>query len=180
MFLKAVVVMLVSYSAVGQDGVPAKQDRGKQIGSFQLSLSSDKERYMPDEIIRVTAVLKNVTNDFALVEAPGSGMLYEIDVRVPFPEFIPFKPRAALTAVGAKQKSPPANGFSSGVGFSLMPGKEMTREFELNNLFEMRGAGDYHITFSCKAPFKHAIGPRVVITSNPIVVRVLAGKDDKK
>ena len=125
--------------------------------------------YIAGEDVRVTAVLKNVTGDAAYVQIATPVMFYAMDVRLPFPAWINFKPRAVLTAFGQRTKNPRMAGLA---GFQLVPGKEMAHKFDLSKLYDMSAIGDYHVTFSCKLPLKNSGDPRVAVTSNELTTTI--------
>lgn len=63
MLFNYTVILFLSCAAMGQDNDLARTRRwGKQSGSFQLSISSDKAQYSADDVIHITAVLRNVTD----------------------------------------------------------------------------------------------------------------------
>jgi hypothetical protein len=163
------IISLVCCSVFAQNQAPADvREWGKQSGSFQLSITSDKARYAMGEMINVTAVLKNVTDEPAMVLRNEPALFYNVDVRVPIPEWIPLKPQAALTPFGEKQKNPQLTHMA---GANLKPGGEIVDELQLNKLYVMSTPGEYHVAFSCKLPLKRLGDPWV--TSNEMKITVL-------
>jgi hypothetical protein len=64
MLLKATMALVVACAGLVQQGsdTGAVRDWGKQSGPFQLSISTDKQQYVPGELIKLTAVIKNVSD----------------------------------------------------------------------------------------------------------------------
>jgi hypothetical protein len=164
-------LMLLCFCALAQD-TPADVERewGKQSGAFRLSISSNKPQYAAGEAIKITAVLKNVTDSSAYIARPTPPEFYNMDVRMPTPDWIPFKPQAVLTTLGDQQRHPSR---SSMVGWDLQAGADVTNDFELHKLYTMSVPGEYHVTFSCKIPVKKIGEPLLVITSNELKITVL-------
>lgn len=172
---KGVFLMLGLHWALAQGPTPPKPcEWGERTGSFQLSISSDKEQYETGETIRVTARLKNVTDQPAGIAMATPFMLYTIDIRVPMPEWIPWKPQAVLTPFGRDQKNPLSQNVH---GWLLLPGREEIHEFDLDKLYEMSAPGVYKVTFSCEHPRKKSAEPGRTVISNTIKVTVLGKKD---
>ena len=169
MLLIAVLPMI----AAAQDSASGAREWGKRSGAFQLSIASDKMLYNEGEFIVVTSILKNVTDEPAVLTGHASPFgFYDIDVRMPIADWIPnaAAPRAALTSLGLSQKI-----FLSGstAGHSLKPGAEFRNAFELNRLYEMSATGDYHVIFSCRLPSHTGRNEMVTITSNELIITVL-------
>jgi hypothetical protein len=154
-----------------QQASPAKlREWGQQSGAHQLSISSDEGQYAAGETVRVTAVLKNVTDESVLLMQQDPAIFYDMDIRVPVQPWIPLSPRAALTEFGERQRNPAIGGSRGG---NLKPGDESIRELELNKLYYMTIPGDYRIRFSCKVLLKRQDDPRITVTSNEIKVTIL-------
>jgi hypothetical protein len=169
MLIAMLIAFMLCQADAGENAGAKIHEWGSRSGAFQLSIFSNKDEYVSGEEVHVTAVLKNVTDDLAYVQMPTPGMFYDIDIRLPFPTWINFKPKAVLTAFGQKTKNPLDLSVR---GFRLQPRREMTYEFELSKLYDMSTIGDYHITFSCKLPLKNIGDPRVVVASNEIRVTI--------
>lgn len=168
--LIAIVIALVFCQADIQNAAVTKtRDWGPRSGSFQLSIFSNKDTYMVGEEVQVTAVLKNVTDAPAWVQMTTPAMFYDMEIRPPFPAWINFKPRAALTSAGQKMKSPSEVSLRGG---PLTAGRELAYEFDLSKLYEMSASGEYTITFSCRLPLKERGDPRVAVTSNELKITI--------
>jgi hypothetical protein len=105
MLRKATLIALISCQIHAQESVTAKaREWGTRSGAFQLSIASDKNPYFVAEDVRVTAVLKNVSDGSLILARTQPVMFYDMDIRSPFPTWIDFKPRAALTTLGQRLK----------------------------------------------------------------------------
>lgn len=184
MFRKTMLLGLSICCVQAQENAPVRMRQwGQQSGSFQLSISSDKDQYAQGEIIKVTAALKNVADAPAVVLVMTPLTFYDMRVRVPVADWIPLRPEAALTPYGrAHTRAALADPqfvvrpeFMSTKGFYLQPSRETVYEFELNKLYEMSTPGVYHVTFSCKLPIQKITDPRIRISSNEIAITI-AGK----
>ena len=173
-------ILLVSFGAAAQDS-PASKPRewGKEAGPYQLSISSDRDKYAVGEIIKIAAILKNVSDHSTAFYVMGPGAFqFTMDIRLPMPAWIPWKPRAPLTPLGQQEMDPRL--FTGRSGAEVLAGAEMTHTFEISKLFEMSTPGDYQITFSCAQwvgslnDHSGAERPKVTVTSNQITVTVLA------
>jgi len=139
-------------------------------GSYQLSISTDKSAYLVGEPVKVTTILKNVSDkQTALIHRPSFDG-YEMDVTLPYPSWIPFSPRAVLTPFGEKQQFP---AISSTKGGYVQAGHESFNSFELNALYGMSAPGEYKIVFSCKQPLREWGDPEVTVTSNELKIAIL-------
>jgi hypothetical protein len=171
-FFKITILLLASGLAWAQEG--GSKSWGPQSGAFRLSLSSDRQTYMIGDPINVTVTLRNVTEEPAPIAFTRPAFFYDIDIRLPFPTWMPFKPRATMTEAGmnARTGSFHPGGMS---GFPMRPGGQMTHDFELEKMFNMTAQGEYHIVLSCR-PTKRKDDPRtnVVVTSNEITITLLA------
>jgi hypothetical protein len=147
---------------------PDGREWGKQAGSFQLSIGSDRRAYGFGETVTVTATLKNVSMDQAWFARQGPVELYDMQVLLPVPSWLRYSQRAPLTPLGREMKYPR---MTSTVGNYIPAGHEVVDKFELNKLYDMRAPGDYHIVFSCKLRPREG-EPVVTVVSNEITVRV--------
>ena len=170
------LLLLLTSGAFARDGTAASLEWGQQSGSFRLSISADKDRYDPSDTVRVKAILKNVTDHPSRVELMRPLLMYNIDVRLAMPEWLPWKAHAALTEFGRKLHNPGVGGV---VGVEMKPGIETVHELELNKVFDMTVPGDYRVTFSCKQPLRSAGDPSVVVTSNDITVTILKAPEKR-
>lgn len=143
---------------------------GEQSGPFRLSITSDKDQYAPGEAMRVVAVIKNVSDHPTYLARSAPFLFYDVAIRLPVPEWVPWHPRAPLTPLGETEKHPRMASYS---GAAVAAGNETVDEFELDKLYQMSAPGEYHITFSCKLPAHYRGDPKVTVTSNEIVVTVV-------
>lgn len=176
MKLYRLVVLLSLLGAAVAQHPNATEDRqwGSQSGSFRLSISSDKAQYSPGEQIHITAVLKNVTDHPTRLVVTSPFEFYQMDVRLPVPVWIPWKPQAVPTALGRKLAHPD---MSSEAGMVAQPGDQRVAEYEINKLYDMSAPGEYRITFSCRQPLRERGDPATTITSNELVVTVVPKKN---
>jgi hypothetical protein len=175
MLLKATMALVVACAGLMPQGsdTGAVREWGEQSGPFQLSISTNKQQYAAEELIKLTAVVKNVSDGPARFARPSPVTFYEMDIRVPMPEWIPFRPQAVLTPDGQAQKHPWRSNFA---GMTICAGVETTDQFDLNKLYYMSAPGEYRITFSCKLPQK--LGDRdFAITSNELRITILPDKE---
>jgi hypothetical protein len=124
----------------------------------------------------VVAVLKNVSDGPALFSTTGA-TLYTKDVRLPMPEWIPWRPRASALPLAEEQ-------IRSGMGrkgVGVAAGWEDVMEHELNKLFDITTPGEYHVTFSTNQATRGIAegqathqNSTVKVTSNEITITVLA------
>jgi hypothetical protein len=170
MLRESAVIAALVLSVLAQTGAqpegPARW--GKRSGPFQLAIVSDREEYKLGEAVRVTAVLKNVASYPVLHEE--SLVFYSIDIRVPFPEWMPSRPQAKLTSEGERAAHPLRG---NGLGMTLRPGREIAHEDELSKLYDMSVPGKYRIVYSCKEPPEAAGEPALTVVSNELTVTVL-------
>jgi hypothetical protein len=170
MLIKATLIALISWQINAQESVAAATRQwGIRSGAFQLSIASDKDRYFVGEDVHVTSVLKNVSDGSVILARTQPVMFYDMDIRLPFPVWVDFKPRAALTTLGQRMKDHWDRSLHGG---PLNPGKEVVDEFDLGKLYDMATPGDYHITFSCKLPPNSPGDPAIIVASNEIKVTI--------
>ena len=170
-----VLLLLLTSRAFAQDGRTAPREWGKQAGSFRISISADKDRYGPSEIVRVKAVLKNVADHPSKVQI-RRGLMYKTDVRLAIPDWLPWKAKTALTKLGRDLDDPAIGGVMGG---EIKAGTEIVREVELNKIFDMSVPGDYRATFSCRQPLRDFGDTSVVVTSNEITVTILKAPEKR-
>jgi hypothetical protein len=177
MIPKAMFVIGLACAAYGQD-VPAPAtplEWGKPSGGLRLSLTSNKAGYGPGETVRVTAILKNVSDAPIWVGSTSVWQFYEMEVLAPAPEWLPFRPRASRTPLGERNLHLEVRGMG---GRRLSPDLETRHEFELDTLFQMTDPGQYRITF---AYYKGPIGDRshadIRVVSNELKVTILASPE---
>jgi hypothetical protein len=170
MLRESAVIAALAFSVLAQTEVPPQRpvQWGKRSGPFQLAIVSDKEEYKLGEAVRVTAVLKNVAS--YPVQHQQGFIFYSIDIRVPFPEWMPWRPQAKLTPEGERAAHPL---WGNGLGITLQPGREIAHEDELSKLYDMSALGKYRIVYSCKEPPDAPGDPVVTVVSNEITVTVL-------
>jgi hypothetical protein len=158
-------------------GTPETREWGKQAGPFRLSISAGKGKYDAGERIRLTVVLKNVS-DHPTKMRFSSFRPYVMDVRLPTPAWIPWKPLAPLTALGDQMLNPKHPFDFSIAGGEVEAGHQGREEVEINQIYEMSTPGEYEITFSCKqwdsSPENPARASWVTVVSNRLLVTVLA------
>ena len=130
-------------------GTRETREWGKQAGPFRLSISAEKGKYAAGERIRLTVVLKNVS-DHPATMGRSSFRPYIMDVRLPTPAWIPWKPVAPLTAYGDQMLNPKHPFDASTGGGEVEAGHEGREEVEINQIYAMSTPGEYEITFSCK------------------------------
>ena len=172
-------ILLIAFGASAQDSTASKpREWGKEAGPFRLSISSDRDKYTIGEAIKITAILKNVSDHSVIFRRTGpAAFQFQMDIRLPMPAWIPWKPRAPLTPLGQQEMDPRL--FSGIAGAEARVGAEMTDEVEISKLFEMSTPGDYSITFSCRQQVgspkdqSGAERPMVTVVSNQITVTVL-------
>jgi hypothetical protein len=172
-------ILLVSLGATAQDSAGTKpRGWGKEVGPYQLSISSDQDKYAFGDTIRITAILKNISDHSTTFRRMKPAALqFIIDLRLPMPAWIPWKPQAPLSPLGQQEMAPKL--FSGTTSIEVKAGAEMTDQFEISKLFEMSAPGDYQITFTCRQwvgglnDHSGAERPMVTITSNQIAVTVL-------
>jgi hypothetical protein len=158
-------------------GTPETREWGKQAGPFRLSISADRGKYAAGEPIRLTVVLKNVSDRPATVRYP-SFRPYIMDVRLPTPAWIPWEPVAPLTAIGDQMLNP-KHPFDAHTANGEAPaGHEGRAEVEINQIYAMSTPGEYEITFSCiqwdGSPENPARASSVTVVSNRLLVTVSA------
>ena len=178
MLLRFVLILLPISVAIAQDAAPVKTPTwGPQAGPWRLSISTDKSQYSVGETIEVAAVLKNVSAGPVVLSSPGDATLYGMDVRLPMPEWIPWRPRASELPLAAEQLR---NVFSVGGG-DVPAGREHVSRHELSKLFDMTAPGEYHVTFSTNQATRGIAegqathqNSMVKVTSNEITITVLA------
>ncbi len=170
MLRESAIIAAFSFCALAQSEVPRQRpvQWGKQSGPFQLSIASDKDEYRPGEVVRITVTLKNVASHPVQHEAGRT--FYTADVRVPSPDWLPWRPQARLTPLGERARYP---AYDSIQGGKVQPGAEMTSDDEISKLYDMRAPGKYTITYVCKEPPEVKGDPVVVIVSNEITVTIL-------
>ena len=157
----------------GPDVGAEERQWGPQSGSFRLSISSDRAQYTGGTPIIITAVLKNVTDHPTRLVVTTPVESYSVDVRIPMPSWIPWKPQAIPTALNRTLAQPER----SEVGTIANPGHERITVYEINKLYDMSTPGEYRIIFSCRQPLRQQSDPTVHIVSNEIVVAVLSKKE---
>lgn len=167
-YAAVVSLLLAPRVAVTQDLPPAAREWGARAGAFQLSIYSDKKSYANGEPILLSAVMKNVSDNWAFLVAHTPFEFYDIDIRIPFPSWMPFKPRAALTPFGRERKYPRETSLRGG---DVQAGRESVDQFELNKLYYMSAPGDYRIVVSCRLRSKGGQPPMTAV-SNEIVITV--------
>ncbi len=113
-------------------------------------------------------MLKNVDTIARRVAWLGPSAFYAIDVQAPVPEWIPLRPRAALTDYGRSQSE---KTYFSVRELHLRPQEESRVTFEISQLYHMEASGNYKVTVSCRIPGSH--GSRPVLSSNQIMIRIL-------
>jgi hypothetical protein len=143
---------------------------GEQSGPFRLSISTDKEMYQVGDLIHLSAVIKNASDHPTYFARVPPILFYEMEIRLPSPDWIPWRPTAVLTEAGQEEKRP---GESSFVGYVIAPSHEVLDQFELNRLYHMSTPGTYHIQFSCKLPLRYRGDPFVSVISNDLKLTVL-------
>jgi hypothetical protein len=171
-------LLLMAGLATAQEiGTPETREWGKQTGPFRLSISAEKGKYAAGERIRLTVVLKNVSDHAARMRR-SSFRPYVMDVRLPTPAWIPWKPLAPLTALGDQMLNPKRPFDFSIAGGEVEAGHEGREEVEINQIYEMSAPGEYEITFSCKqwdsSPGNPARASWVTVVSNRLLVTVSA------
>jgi len=181
MFLRYALILLPVCVGIAQDAAPAKTPTwGPRAGPWRLSISAEKSQYSAGETVVVVALLKNVSEQPVLFTDVTGGpppMLYRMDVRLPVPAWIPWKPRAAELPLAKLQ---PGASYHM-IGMDEPAGWESVSEVDLNKLFDMSTPGDYHVTFSTSQLTRSRAdgptareNPKVTVTSNEITVTVLA------
>lgn len=167
------VLFFSCLSAVSAQDSETPQARtwGKQAGAFQLSIATDQDRYVLGEPVRISVVLKNVTDDEAWFVNTQREVLYDMRVWLPSPDWIPLKQLAALTPEGDALKHPHMGNYA---GAKVPAGREMPEELWISKLYYMTIPGTYHVVISCRQPLHERYNPQVTITSNEIAVTVLA------
>ena len=170
MLRESAIIATLSFCALAQsEARPQKPVQwGKQSGPFQLAIATDKEEYKPGEAVRVTAIFKSVASH--PVWHYASRAFYSIDVRIPFPDWLPWRPQAKLTPQGERAIHPI---YDSVIGLRVQPGREMTSEDDLSKLYDMSAPGTYLITYSCKEPPEVPGDPVVTVVSNVIAITIL-------
>jgi len=143
---------------------------GQAGGAFRLSIAADKEQYAFNEPIRISIVLKNVTDHEAWLIRTQRERFYDMEVILPHPGWIPWKPQAVLTPQGEALKHPHMGSFFGG---KALAGSEAADEIWINNVYNMTLPGAYRVVFSCKEPLLERADPQVTITSNEFAVTVL-------
>lgn len=177
MLPRIALALLIPACTVAQnaDG-PKPRAWGKVAGSYQLSITSDKDRYEAGEPIRIVSILKNVGGHAIMFRRSRPETTFLIEVLMPAEPWLPWRTRAALTPYGEKGQNLGMNGVASG---DIPAGHEVENEFEINKLYEMSAPGDYLVTFQCRQPTIRIAEmdgkdhPMVDVTSNAITVTVL-------
>jgi len=177
----AVALIAVAQLILGAQTTPpqtnaeavGEREWGKQSGPFQLSIAADKRQYGAEEVILLTATLKNVGSEPVMMHHVPRMLLYEVNVWLPMPAWIPYKPKAPLTQFGDSERHPR---FTSVMGRVVPSGYESVDRFELNKLFQMSAPGEYRVVLSCRQPSEKKGEPEITVTSNEIVVTVLPAR----
>jgi hypothetical protein len=176
MSLRHVLFLLLPCVALAQDDATAKlREWGAASGHFRLSIAPEQPRYAIGDPIRLTVVLKNVSGKTVLLWTIGAMRFYQMDVRVPTPAWLPFRPQAQMTALGRDET---AERDVSVVGREVPDGYEWKEEIEISKLFDMSAVGEYRIIFLCRQPrpegdHRESKDVRVVIVSNVLNVVVV-------
>lgn len=176
MIRTAILVVWLTCAAYAQDAAaPAiALEWGKPSGGLRLSLSSDKKEYRPGEPIRVTAILRNVSDVPIRVTSTSIWLFYEMEVLAPAPEWLPFRPRASRTPLAERNLHLEVTGMG---GIRLTPGLQTRQEFEVNTLFQMTDPGVYHITFAHRERPNDRGQPDIRVISNDLKVTILADQE---
>jgi hypothetical protein len=169
--------LLAGLVTAQETGTPETREWGKQAGPFRLSISADRGKYAAGERIRLTVVLKNVSDHPARM-GRSSFRPYMMDVRLPTPAWIPWKPVAPLTAYGDQMLNPKHPFDASIAGGEVEAGHQGREEVEINQIYAMSTPGEYEITFSCRqwdsSPENPARASWVTVVSNRLLVTVSA------
>ncbi len=172
---KLVLFLLVPCVVLAQGDAPVgSREWGAVSGRFQLSITAERSQYAVGDPIRITAVLKNVSGQPALLWRVAATRYYQMDVRLPAPDWLPFRTQARLTPLGREETAPREVSFMGG---EVPEGYEWKEEIELSKLFDMSAVGEYRITFVCRQPgagadYGDRKDSRVVIVSNTLRVSV--------
>ena len=167
------MAVLLCCSVLHGQGSPAPEatPAGRTTGPFRFSISTDKLIYRPEETITLTSVLHNETDhDLSLSMTPRVSF-YGMDVRLPSPDWLPFRTRTTLSEEGQRRKYP---GFTSATGHILKPGGEIIDKFELDKMYTMPIPGEYRVAFYFRAP--DYVGKNVIVTSNEIAFTIAERK----
>ena len=144
---------------------------GRATGPFRFSISSDKVLYQAGEAITLTSVLHNETDHDISFFIPPRDIYYRMDVRLPGPDWLPFRNRAVLSEAGQRQKYPARTSVST---YILQASGEFVDKFELNKMFTMLIPGEYRVAFYFPAP--KYFGQNVIVTSNEIAFTIAEKK----
>jgi hypothetical protein len=152
----------------GQSPVlPQELALGRQTGPFRFTILSDKLAFQPGETIALKSILRNEADHSISLFATDRVSFYGMDVRLPGPEYLPFRNMAVLSPEGERLAYP---GHSSATNHVLRPGMALIDNFELNRLYAMTAPGDYHVIFFFRAP--DYVGKNVTVMSNELVITV--------
>jgi hypothetical protein len=173
MIRRAMFVIGLACAAYGQEvSAPATAlEWGKPSGGLRLSLSSDEAGYRRGETVRVSAILKNVSDAPIWVGSTSVWQFYEMEVLAPALEWLPFRPRASRTPLGERNLHLEVTGMG---GRRLPPDSQTRHEFELNTLFQMTAPGQYRITFAYKGPSGDRGHADIRVVSNELKVTIHA------
>src|ERR1035438_10466903 len=76
-------LFLVSFGAAAQGSVASDPRQwGKEAGPYQLSISSDKDKYAIGEAIKITAALKNVSDHSTAFSIMKGAPQFIMDIRL--------------------------------------------------------------------------------------------------
>jgi hypothetical protein len=172
MLLRYALIALALIAPTWQNDAAIKSSEwGPRSGPWRLSIAAEQSHYVVGETVSVTAVLKNISDAPVMFTSPGSATLYVMDVRLPVPEWIPWKPRAA--ALGELPRD------YSFISINVPPGYEHVSSHKLSKLFNMATPGEYRVVFSTQEP-AHTMNERkdarektaVKVTSNELTITV--------
>jgi len=168
----SIIGILVASAAWSQGGHPPSIEAhwGDRSGPYQMSIISDKTEYQVGDPIKISVALKNVSDSPVELHVSNLYTMFTMDVRVPVPDWIPWKPQAALTQQGRGVKFPRDNAV---MGVALPPDGQRTFELYPTALYEISTPGKYRITFSCRQPSPAEGAQMVTVVSNEVTIAVL-------
>jgi hypothetical protein len=110
-------------------------------------LETSKTTYHSGELIQVTTILKYTGT--LTVTMPDAGQWYKLhyyhfDIKLPFPPWMPFAPRAAPTEFGKEQIRSAASWISEKYR-RVQQDHEYRETFDLSRLYQMEQPGDYRV-----------------------------------
>ena len=139
-----------------------KEEWGEETEGYTISIATDKENYLPGEMITLSVKLKNMSEGDTKILLVAKFASYQIEV------VLPTREQAPLTLYGKKMLEA-SQSFVRAV-VPLKAGEEIGTSFNLNRFFDMTLSGEYRISVSRKVWERDNIEKTATVNSNTVVV----------